>query len=171
MLCFAGSFAQSTNSNSQKTMKNTFSMASIDAYRDNSLLKVTDFYQYLNLLADTSTPEDSKSQISENILSLYGSDMEVADLTVLGGEKITLSTLIQKVKNSGMRFAVIREVNNRIYDQYWQVVYLLEMTYNSKPHNIGIVQKIYFRPIQKQFGNTEKEVWQATLGPFEKQKE
>ncbi len=162
-------FAQDSNSSSKQGMKANFSTASIKAYQKNSFSKISDFYQYLEILSDASAPKPLKNQVRENINSLFANqEIELVDFTSQKLERITLEKLLQKLENEkNIQFTVKEENTNETSNDYWLNSYMLEITREKQSVKIPIRQKVNFYPQEKQFGNTAKQVWTITLGEIQ----
>lgn len=162
-------FAQDSNTASGQGMKANFSKVSLKAYQENSFSKIKDFYQYLEILSNSSTSESLKNQVKENIYSLFaGKEIQLLDFSSQTPEKITLEKLLQKLeKEKNIQFALKEEITNKTVEDYWLNSYTLEITKGGKSEKIPILQKVNFYPQEKKFGNTTKQVWTITLGEIQ----
>jgi hypothetical protein len=163
--------AQQVNAAAEKSgMKAFFSMQAIDAYQKSSQSKVKDFFQYAELLTDDSLSEKLKSQIVQNIISLFkNKEMNTIDFTVTERKLIPLNILLQKLTGEkNIHFSVVNESGSKtLFADYWLNSYDVLVTKGNISETITVRQKIYFTPVEKHFGAASKEVWSILLGEME----
>lgn len=168
LFCCAFGFSQDASVHVQKTLMNAFSAPALDAYKENSLQKVTDFYYYLNLLS-ANKDADLEAQLKENIFSLFEDrNVVINDFTTDKKDQIPLSYLLENIASKEIVFSVKNEqVKKMTYENYWFGSYTLEVTKNGKSALFRLHQKIFLKTEEKNFGNESKQVWQTSLGGIE----
>ncbi|MDR6968923.1 hypothetical protein J2X31_002949 [Flavobacterium arsenatis] len=143
-------------------------MSSIKAYQESTLLKIEDYYNHLALLSNTSTSDALKTEIKAALFSLFKSNyIQVFDFTVKEKTPISLIELVEKIKNKNYSFFISNSTNTYLSNHYWTTAYDLEIRQEDNNRMLKCSQKVYFRPITKRFGMTEKEVWTIKLGEAE----
>ena len=155
---------------SKKSMKANFSAETLQAYQESSFSKVNDFYEYAQLLTNTTISKELKKEIKTAVHSLFKeNDVTVINFLSSEKEKITLNkflTLLEKEKNS--RFKA-RKANEKVqfFNDHWINHYYLEIERNKQITIVEIKQKVYFSENLKSFGENQKEVWSVYLGEME----
>lgn len=169
LFCCAFGFSQDASSaHVQKTLINAFSAPALDAYKENSLEKVVDFYHYLNLLS-ANKDEALEAQLKENIFSLFeDKNVVLEDFTTDKKDQIPLSYLLENIASKEITFLVKnKDVTKMTYENYWIGSYALEVTQNGRAVLYRLHQKIFLKTEAKTFGNESKQVWQTALGGIE----
>lgn len=148
-----------------------FSAPSIAAYQESSQTKVIDFYQYLTLLTEPGYTKELKTQIKESIYQQFGGkQIELIDFTTEDPAKINLPQLLEKVSQlPKTTFTVVENHSSQVnFNEFWLNSYTLQIQTGTEKTTKTLQQKIYFHPQQKEFGNTNKEVWSLRLGEVER---
>lgn len=152
------------NSISRTNIKANFSIKVLQAYEENSFLKVKDFYQFLEIYSDANSSETLRNQVKENIYSLYKNNSQVTDF--FNSEKITLEKLLENSKSKRLKFEVKNIQKEMTSNDFWTNSYTLEISDGKEILQKKVTQKIYFYPEEKSFGSKKKEVWTILLGDF-----
>ena len=77
---------------SKKSMKENFSAETLQAYQESSFSKVNDFYEYAQLLTNTTISKELKKEIKTAVHSLFKeNDVTVINFLSSEKEKITLN--------------------------------------------------------------------------------
>ena len=144
-----------------------FSASSIAAYQEGSQTKVYDFYNYLGLLTSPELSKNLKTQIKENIYTLFrDTSINIPDPTSDNLDKITLEQLLDTMeKRRKTTFTLVGMQSSPVtFADYWVNTFTLEIKTGTHKTTKTLQQKIYFHPEQKTFGSTTKEVWTLKLG-------
>lgn len=153
-------FGQNVNPTASTAIKANFTMASVKAYQESATLKVQDFYHYLNLFSSDTSENALKNEIKNSIYSLFESrNVLVIDATSLEIKFIPLDELLNKIGNKNYHFSVSNIKNSIVGFDFWTSKYELKVSHNNRTNNFQVLQKIIFKPIQKKFGTSTKEVW------------
>ena len=164
--CFYGQ--NTSNTTSSTAIKANFSISSIKAYQESTLLKIEDYYNHLALLSNTSTSDTLKIEVKMALFSLFKSNyIQVFDFTVKEKNPISLIELVEKIKNKNYSFLISNAANTFLSNDYWTTVYDLEVHQEDNNRMLKCSQKVYFTPTTKRFGSVEKEVWTIKLGEAE----
>ncbi len=152
---------------SKKSMKANFSMEVLNAYQESSLAKVNDFYEYAQLLTNSTISNDLKEEIKTTIFSLFKeNDVMIVNFLSSKKEKISLTQFITLLKNENPIRFQIKKTHEKVpfFNDYWINHYYLEIERNKQITIIEIKQKVYFSENIKSFGEHQKEVWSVFLG-------
>ncbi|MCZ4318420.1 hypothetical protein O4H26_05400 [Aequorivita viscosa] len=144
-----------------------FPAPSIAAFQESSQTKIYDFYNYLGLLTTPKLSNNLKTQIRENIYTLFrDTNINIPDPTSENPDKMTLQQLLDAMeKHSKTTFTVVGMQSFPVtFEDYWVNTYTLEIKTGTQKTTKNLQQKIYFHPEQKTFGSTTKEVWTLKLG-------
>jgi len=161
-------YGQNANNSGSIAINGNFSKASIKAYQESAILKIEDYYNYLELLSSTSTSDDLKTEIKAALFSLFKNNyIQVFDFTLEEKKQISLIELIEKIKNKNYSFLISNSTNTFLSNNYWTTVYDLEVHQENNNRVLKYSQKVYFTPTTKRFGSTEKQVWTIKLGEIE----
>lgn len=152
---------------SKKSMKANFSMEVLNAYQESSFAKVSDFYEYAQLLTNPATANELKKEIKTAVFTLFN-EKEVSVINILSKEKenIALTEFLHQLeKEKDIQFN-IKPSNGKVlfFNDYWVNHYYLEIKRNKQITIIEIKQKVYFSEQLKSFGTNQKEVWSVYLG-------
>ncbi len=160
-------FSQS-DGNRVPTIKNTFSTAAIKSYQESSILKIEDFYHYLNLLSGAQA-NDLKLQLTENIVSLFDKNNTlVANMAAGSKDRIPLTDLLSKISlTPEMAFRVSDVRMLPIGNDFWFCTYQLEISREGEQITLPVTQKIFLQHIVKSFGGTSSGVWELSLGEMQ----
>jgi len=141
-----------------------FSMASVKVYQESGTLKIQDFYHYLNLFSSDDTETALKYEIKNSIYSLFESaNVLVVDVTTNDNQSISLTDLLNKIGNKNYHFSISNIENSIAGLDFWTSKYELKVSQGSSTNRLQVYQKIIFKPIQKKFGTSTKEVWTLFL--------
>ncbi|WP_442787815.1 hypothetical protein [Flavobacterium suncheonense] len=147
---------------SKQAIQNNFNVASIVVYQENAEAKIKDLYSYFQLLSGNES-EAFKNQVMESIKSLFGNTAVMMDNMVLDADTtITLDAFLQLLKSSKHHIQLLEIEKKAVQENSF--VFSYTVLVNSQKKNIQ--QQVFFYPVQKQFGNKTKEVWEYTLGPL-----
>ncbi|MBA3987243.1 MAG: hypothetical protein H0X63_11880 [Flavobacteriales bacterium] len=161
-------YAQDAGKTSAIAME--FSAPSIAAYQEGSQTKVEDFYHYLSLLTTPNLSPDLKTQLRENILTLFADKKTgITNFTSDSPEKITLLQFLETIEKRGKTtFTVIGMHSSPVsFEEYCVNTYTLQIKTAMATTTKTLHQKIYFHPERKSFGRATKEVWSLKLGEVE----
>ena len=167
--CFVNA-QQASTAEEMSGMRAQFSMKVIDAYQKSSQSKVKDFFQYAALLSDNSLSDELKLQIEQNINSLFISkEVNIIDFTSTERKIIALDKFLLRLKEEkNVRFIILNETKSKTtFSDYWMNSYDVLVTKGTISETISVHHKIYFSPMEKQFGSSSKEVWNILLGEIE----
>lgn len=160
--------AMSSTAVSSTSIKANFSAQSLEAYKESSFSKITDFYEYLQTYSDPASTDDLKTQVKAAIASLFlNKDIQVLDVTSPSLQLISIDQLLEKINRHSFKFEVKNNQNNAVYNNYWLNSYTLEVRNTTALQTFKINQKVYFFPLQKQFGTAKKTVWSVQLGEMQ----
>jgi len=150
---------------SKMPLRAQFSMASLQAYQQNSDGKIRDFYHYLNLLSDT-TDEALKRQLQQSIYALFEDhDIVVENPLAEESGRIPLSYLLENVFGRKITFALLWVTPRQEFNQdYWIDDYLLQISNPESTRTVRLSQIVFLKPKIKSFGQSEKTVWNLSLG-------
>lgn len=154
----------------KQTISSSFSPLEIEAYQESADKKIEDFYSYLNLLSDKSISEKAKAEIRENVFLLFKNNrIRIINFFTEENEKTTLSGFLDKIEKQPISYKLIPKKSSipELFSNYWVSEYSVEITLNGEKSVKKISQIIYFNPVYKHFGNTQKEVWEIKLGEME----
>lgn len=148
-----------------KGLQATFSASVLTAYQENAKEKIEDLFQYLQLLSDTDVSEDLKKEVEKNIYILF-KDREVLlpDFFNDAKNQIKLSSLIERLKKSSLKFTLLDVVDGPILLDSWQTNYKLQIFNKDEVQSLSLSQTIYLSNEVKIFGKYAKNVWQIRLG-------
>lgn len=140
-----------------------FNVPTIAVYQDNAEAKIKDLYSYFQLLSGNES-EAFKNQVSETIRNLFRNTSIAMDNIVLeSGAKITLDAFLNQLKTSKHTFQFLGIEKKSIQENSFVFSYTVLVNAQKKT----IQQQVFFYPVQKQFGNKTKEVWEYTLGSLQ----
>ena len=156
---------QNANDPAITSIKANYTMASIKAYQESAVLKVEDYYNYLNLLSSRTTAEDLKTEITGALFSLFeDNNVVVIDITALPPTTIPLADLVTKIANQNYSFTPYNYENSIVATDFWTTKYQLTIEYKETKTEQICFQRVFFKPMMKTFGSTKKEVWALFLG-------
>ena len=168
LLAFAlTTFGQSSNTNasSKVAIKTNFSFQAIKAFQESAVFKIEDYYDYLELYANATTSDTLQQQLKVAIHNLFvESQPKVIDFTTSENKPILLTKLLDKIKKKNYTFKLTNIENSIVAADFWTTKYNLEINEGTQRCNIEVFSKVIFKPIEKQFGKTTKEVWTLFLG-------
>ncbi|MGB3344499.1 MAG: hypothetical protein WBA61_11340 [Aequorivita sp.] len=144
-----------------------FSAPSIAAYQEGSQTKIYDFYNYLGLLTTPQLSQNLKTQIRENIYTMFrDTKINIPNPTSENSDKISLPQLLDAMEERGKTtFNVVGMLSSPVtFEEYWVNTYTLEIKTGAQKTTKTLQQKIYFLPEQKSFGSNTKKVWTLKLG-------
>ncbi|MFC4739890.1 hypothetical protein ACFO3U_07775 [Flavobacterium ponti] len=171
LLAFAlTTFGQSSNTNtsSKVSIKTNFSFQAIKAYQESAVFKIEDYYDYLELYANASTSDTLQQQVKVAIYNLFvEAQPKVIDFTSSENKPIPLNKLLDKIKKKNYTFNLTKVENSIVAADFWTTKYNLEINEGNQRCSIEVFSKVIFKPIEKQFGSTTKEVWTLFLGGME----
>lgn len=157
----------------------TLSPERLKAFEVRASQKLKDLYDYFRMMLDTSIEKSFKLQAKQMMLALFESPESSIETTlneVERPQKMTVSDFVNKLTSpSAINLKLVIEnirsnaeiKKGNIYKgelTYTQTVYRIE---GSNPFIIlhGATKVNYvIKRIKKQFGNTQKEVWEVLLG-------
>ncbi|HEX8268763.1 MAG TPA: hypothetical protein VF581_02625 [Flavobacterium sp.] len=159
-----------SQSASEASIKNSFSSVALQAYQQRSVSRITDFYQYLEILASKQTSDELASQAEQNVIGLFASELTpVTDFTSDEAKSISLLELLRKIRNSGITFEVNESFETpQTFDNYWLVHYGVGIKGSDKFRVFKIHHRIYLQKELKLFGAVQKNVWSLRLGEVSK---
>lgn len=145
-----------------------FSKPAIQAYQESSFIKIVDFYTYLTLYSKPETTAALKKELALVLQDLFLTEYTpLVDFTNTNKQKITLNNLLPLLDNKAYTFSLSKVNSKETAVDYWTTSYQLEVQNASKTNSFTLVQKVYFKPITKRFGETSKSVWTIYLGEIE----
>lgn len=163
-------FSQSaqTDVTSKKAIGSNFSTQAVKAYQECAVLKIKDYYAFLEIYTSSATSDSLRIQLKTTIYNLFTSKkVWVIDITSTEKKNIKLDDLLQKIVNKNYTFKLSDIENSIVAQDFWTTKYNLEVTQNKQSKVLELFSKIYFQPIEKRFGTKTKEVWALLLGEIE----
>jgi len=156
---------EANNTMIKNDIKANFSVKVLEAYEENSFLKVKDLYQLLEIYSAKNSSEALQKQIKENIYSLFKENVLVSDFFT--SDKITIEKLLEKIASKGLKFELQNIQKEATSSNFWTASYALTISRDKEILQKNIQQKIYFYPEEKSFGNKRKEIWSILLGEIQ----
>jgi len=149
-----------------KGLQENFSYLTLKAYQEISKNRVEDFYQYLQLLGDSSTSDSLKKEIITSIYLLFkDKNTLVTDFTSGGHQKIELTLLLNKVRSRPLKFALMDfTINDSFENDNWNLNYKIKVSDGIKSVVYNSQLVVYLIQQPKSFGMQTKEVWNMLLG-------
>lgn len=143
-----------------------FNSKVIVAYANQSEQLIADFYNYLTLYNQSETT-DLQKELDKSIQQMYVSQTTLIEDFINGtNKKITLLQLLQYCKENKFVVTVNTIQNNAVNANNFDIKYQLLVTNKSETKTYNLTQKVYLFPVVKNFGNTQKTVWELKLGEF-----
>ncbi|WP_339889413.1 hypothetical protein [uncultured Flavobacterium sp.] len=171
LLTFAlTSFSQSNNTSasSKVAIKSNFSFQAIKVYQESAVFKVKDYYAYLELYANEEATDSLKVEIKTAIHNLFiQKHIKVVDFVSSENNPILLDKLLDKIENKNYKFKLTAIENSIVASDFWTTKYNLEVIETNQRCSIEVFSKIIFKPVDKKFGSTTKEIWTLFLGEME----
>ncbi|WP_339837789.1 hypothetical protein [uncultured Flavobacterium sp.] len=171
LLTFAlTTFGQSNNTSasSKVAIKSNFSFQAIKVYQESAVFKVKDYYAYLELYANEEASDSLKTAIKNAIHNLFiQKNIKVVDFVTSENNPILLDKLLDKIENKNYKFKLTALENSIVGADFWTTKYNLEVIETNQRCSIEVFSKIIFKPVEKNFGSTTKEVWTLFLGEIE----
>lgn len=157
--------SQSVSTTKSLAIESNFSIESVKAYQNSANLKIEDFYNYLSLYSQKNSSEDLKIEVKKNIFRLVENEnMLLSNFIKEVNETISLTDFLTKINNQNYTFEVDAIENSLSTEfNFWTTSYQLKITQNKKVTIENCSQKVFFKPVQKAFGSTQKEVWVLLL--------
>lgn len=147
----------------KQAIQTHFNVAAIAVYQDHAEAKIKDLYSYFQLLSGNES-EAFKNQVTENIRNLFGNSSIAMDNIVLeSGAEITLDAFLNQLQTSKHTLQFLGIEKKNVQENSFLFTYTVLVDAKKK----NIQQQVFFYPVQKQFGNKTKEVWEYTLGPLQ----
>jgi len=174
----AESKAQTTNSGFEFE-GDTLSAERLKAFGARASQKIKDVYDYFRIVSDPTVDRSFKVQALQMLITLFESPESTIEVTLNEGEKplkITISELAYKLSSQttvNLKFEVenIRtgtEIETgKVYKGQLNFVQTIYRTNGLKPTIIQrnkMTTTYFIKRVKKQFGSTEKEVWEVLLG-------
>lgn len=155
-------FSKGNNKMAKQAIHANFNVAAIAVYQDNAEEKIKDLYSYFQMLSGNES-EQFKNQVIENVKMLFGNTPVTIDNIVLESEpKTTLDAFLQQLKVSKHTLQFLEVQQKTVQENNFLFTYTVLIDSQKK----RVQQQVFFYPIQKQFGNKTKEVWEYKLGPL-----
>lgn len=141
-----------------------FNAIVISAYAHQSEQLIADFFNYLNLYPN-SEKNDFQKEIDQSVLQMFFSESILLEDFIKGGtSKISLLQLLQYCKENNFVITVKNIKNTAVDNSNFDVKYELLVTNQAVTKTYHLSQKVYLFPTVKQFGETQKQVWDLKLG-------
>lgn len=157
-----------TSTSSKKMISATFNSQAIKAYQESAVVKIKDYYHYMELYSNETNSDSLQIQLKKTIHHLFINPNElVIDFTSSENEQISLSKLLEKIKRKNYTLRISGLENSIVAQDFWTTKYNLEVNEGLQRCSIEIYSKVIFMPIQKKFGSKTKEVWTLFLGEME----
>lgn len=163
-------FGQSNNTtvSSKVTIQSNFSFQAIKAFQESAVLKIEDYYDYLELYSNTATSDTLRKQLKGTIYNLFADQQpKVVDFTSSDNTPIALNKLLDKIKKKNYTFKLTDTQSSIVAADFWTTKYNLEIFEGNQRCILEVFSKVIFRPVEKQFGSNSKEVWVLFLGNME----
>lgn len=143
-----------------------FNSKVIVAYANQSEQLITDFYAYLALYNQSETA-DLQKELDKSIQQMYVSETTLIEDFINGtNKKITLLQFLKYCKENKFVVSISNVQNTAINANNFDLKYQLLITNKSETKTYNLTQKVYLFPVVKNFGNTQKTVWELKLGEF-----
>jgi hypothetical protein len=151
------------------SIQKSFSAVALAAYQESSISKVNDFYSYLEILAMPETSAELAQQLEQNIMTMFVDETEqVLDFTSATPTLIPVKSLLQKLRNTALRFSVkASPLHYPVFQNYWLSQYSVEVKNNEKVTALPVRQRVYLQLRPKLFGDKSKITWDMALGEME----
>lgn len=161
-------FCAVVNAQSANQSNTALSSKAMEAFSHKAETKAEEFYNYLQLLSDTSVNNEMKLHTANEIRKLFTeTEVSIANVYSASGTGITLDKLLEnalsaKQKNTftikGFTAKPIQQTSEK---QQWLLSY--EVSVNGSKY-FRIDQDFFIIYENKKFGNTVKPVWNTYLG-------
>ena len=150
------------------SIQNQFSNASIMEYQNQAINTIKDFYNYINLYHSSDVSNELKIEIDKSVQNLFLSNLiQLKNIFENSDSQLSLNAFLSKCKKQSVVISVSNfNQSKTISDSFFTFQYTIQVTLNSNTTSHTLTQKVYFFPGEKQFGTTEKNVWQLKLGEF-----
>lgn len=143
-----------------------FNSKVISAYTNQSEQLITDFYAYLTLYPQAES-EALQKELDKSIQQMFLSETILVEDFISGSnKKIKLLELLQYCKENKFVVSVNNIQNTSVNATNFDMRYQLLVTNNAETKTYNFTQKVYLFPVEKQFGNIKKTVWELKLGEF-----
>lgn len=163
--------AQSSESvSSQMVVSKKYAPGLLEDYRLNAQNKITDLFNYFQILTDASLTDAYKKEVVNNIKAIFkNQNPPVIDLTSEAETIVLLDDLISKLLvSTPISFKVADAWQNDSESNLsWQTSYTVLRTKSGITENIKISQTIYLFEERKTFGTISKKVTVTFLGKME----
>lgn len=155
---------QNTIENNKKSsIYSQFSKVAVTAYQNQAEATISDFYNYINLYANSNP--DLNQEIDQAIFNLFlNNSLLVKDVFNENSASLSLLEFVKKCKANKATISILNFQEKAVSDTYFIFKYQITVKNNDQLNTIDMVQKVYFFPIEKQFGTEKKTVWQLKLG-------
>lgn len=163
--------------------KDTLSASSLRAFELRAIQKLQDIAGYVQILSDLSLDKSFRMQARQMMQGIFSDgNNTISTKTFDGGNslKLTVNQFIDSVSNQYPKLKVeiydiqtiqnLHLTNNHVYAgalTFWQTTYRVQKTGNIKLNEEQMLADITLKRVDKEFGNTAKEVWEAFLGNIE----
>lgn len=152
------------------SLDQVFAMKVLNAYQESSKTKIEDLFNYFQMLTDALLEDDLKKEIIENIHQLYqNSNAPIIDFTTDSMDKVALDQFIQKLLISEP--IVFKVSDESKYDSItyrsWNTGYTITKTKSGVTTKTKVIQLVYMIQSNKDFGSSNKVVYQVNLGEMQ----
>ncbi len=149
------------------SLQNRLSSKVLDAYNNNFEGKANDFYNYCELLTNSTLTPEAKKEIVLSIEQLFDNQNPIiVDFTAAGHQSILLLDLLQKLKTSKpMHFSVTHQNEySGIFAEGWLMKYRVKTTIDGQEIETPINQQVFLIETEKTFGTVIRKVWKSYFG-------
>lgn len=147
----------------KSSIYNQFSKVAVVAYQNQAEATIADFYNYINLYANSNSELNQEIDLAIYNLFLNNSIL-VEDIFNENSSQITLLQFVKKCKENKATITILNFEEKAVSDNYFTFNYQISVGVKNQLNTIDLLQKVYFFPSEKQFGTEKKTVWQLKLG-------
>lgn len=161
---------ESMKTTNEQSLKQVFAAPVLQAYQENSDLKIQELFFYLQQLTQPSLEASLRKEIETACLALFtNDDALVVDLTSPTPTLIPIATLLQKLAQTApIQLTVSESVkHNTVTYRSWMCSYTIGCVQNESKRNYTIAQVVYFALQPQQFGTHYQQTYQYRLGAME----
>lgn len=162
-------FSQSAENKNKAVsiIEKKFNTETISAYQNRAQNRIIDFFDNLILLQNTDNAA-LQQEIKTNIKLMF-INQKLNFENIINTEKInpSIDDIMNEIITKSINISMIEFISNSYFNHYnFEFSYTLQVIKNNQKKQFNLLQKVFLLPVEKQFGNTKKTVWEIKLGEF-----
>ena len=161
---------ESMKATNEQSLKQVFASPVLQAYQENSDLKIQELFFYLQQLTQPGLEPSLRKEMETACLALFvNEETLVVDLTSPTPILIPIATLLQKLAQTApMQITLSERVKyNTVTYRSWTCGYTIGCVQNGSSREYAISQIVFFQLLPQQFGAHQQQTYQYRLGAME----